>query len=160
MSNCYTDTWATERDLEAQENALLRQHNALGRHAECYTETQIARQDRDHEAALTTYAIVYTEELFRNQASSALESIMWRTVERSLKQSGCPARATRCLDLWIRKKYSYRQIAAMPDVDCDYTNVCRDVQLALRLLRADGNLGLLELLFEVFGKRMVLAVIG
>ena len=64
-----------------------------------------------------------------------------------------------CLRLWVIG-YSYRQIAERPDIGVSYVTVGADIRLALKILRGDGLLGLLEMLIETFGRRQIIWVLG
>jgi len=148
-----------ERELERAGDKLLRANHALGHEAGCYTTQQLQRQDRRHTEYLQRHAEICTDDYCRCQAERMLHGMMWRSIARSLREMNCPPRARRCLQLWLMGKYTYREIGAMPGIGVSYQTVGQDVQRALACLRADGMLGLVEVLIEAFGRRQVVAVL-
>lgn len=136
----------TDAEAETMADRLLRDAHALGKAAGCYTERQYER----HKAADTD---PLDETRVRSQSDAELGGIFWHSIHNSLRTHHCPPRAIRCFHLWTQQ-YCFTQIAAMPDVDACRQTVAADVRQALDILRTQGDLGLWEVLAEVFYLRI------
>ena len=127
--------------LDCVADALLAEHGALGKDAGCYTDDQIAKQDRRRDD------LPLREELVEFVRPGCLMGILWRSMESSLIRSRCPDRAVECLRLCLLG-FPYRDIE--PRVGVSRSTIARDVHVALAYLRRDDYLGLIEVLCEVF----------
>jgi hypothetical protein len=131
---------------DADSDRLLRNAHALGKAAGCYTEYQMDEQCRTREE------VSLEDRLHLAANAASIDIQMWRSLELCLRRAHCPARAAECFNLWL-KEWSFRQIAELPRIAVSDKTVAADVRLALRIVRADPELGLIEVLCEVFRLR-------
>jgi hypothetical protein len=127
---------------DADSDKLLRESGNLGKEAGCYTESALHKQKERHEIRLY-------EDYIPQKVTVQLEGIRWGSVRKALQRSQCHTRAIACLELSLMGM-SYTQISERKYIAVSRATVCRDIQAALRILRADCSLGLIEVIADIF----------